>query len=347
MGEFAEISFIAPQANVLVVDDVNINLLVAQGLLEPYKMRIDLAMSGMEAIEAVKAVDYDLILMDHMMPDMSGTDAVLIIRQMESTYFKEIPIVALTASVEPNAKAMFMQNGFNDFLSKPIDIVEMNAVLEKWIPKHKQETAVDAETRHDIAGCIEISGLNTSNGIALAGGTLEAYMRILSVFYEDASRKIDEIKISLKAQNLPLFTIYVHALNSACANVGSDDVSNAAKILEMAGRRDDFDYVEKHAPEFIATLETLLININDAIATQSGEYIHAPVDIVLLKSVLMSLKQAMIKYDIAVINESAKRLHSFEKSVQTSVYIGKILRLKLMGDYDEAIVLIDEMITSC
>ena len=124
--------FIAPDAYVLIVDDILTNLEVAKGLLHPYKMQLDVCESGAEAIEAVKTKPkhYDLILMDHLMPVMNGVEAAIRIREME-----EVPIVALTANDDSVARS----NVFDDFVSKPIDIVKLNAVIEKWIPAEKQQ----------------------------------------------------------------------------------------------------------------------------------------------------------------------------------------------------------------
>ncbi|MDR2584455.1 MAG: response regulator [Fibromonadaceae bacterium] len=129
--------FTAPEAKILIVDDIGTNLKVAEGLMLPYKMQIDLCMSGSAAIEAVKKYPYDLVLMDHMMPQMDGIEATKLIRE---DGYAELPIIALTANAISGIKEMFLANGFNDFLSKPIDIVKLNAVLAKWIPKEKQES---------------------------------------------------------------------------------------------------------------------------------------------------------------------------------------------------------------
>jgi len=127
------IKFNAPNAMVLVVDDIDANLKVVKGLMQPYKMQVDLCTSGAEAIEMVKANNYDLVFMDHMMPEMDGVEATNIIRETH----KNLPIIALTANAVSGVKEMFLSNGFNDFLSKPIDIVNLNSTLEKWLPKEK------------------------------------------------------------------------------------------------------------------------------------------------------------------------------------------------------------------
>jgi CheY-like chemotaxis protein len=137
------VRFTAPEANILVVDDIVTNLKVANGLLLPYKMRVDMCKSGVTAIEAIKMNRYDIVFMDHKMPGMDGIETTLRIRAMgdEDPHYKEVPVIALTANAVSGTKEMFLENGFNDFLSKPIDTVKLNAVLEKWIPKVKRKSA--------------------------------------------------------------------------------------------------------------------------------------------------------------------------------------------------------------
>jgi signal transduction histidine kinase/CheY-like chemotaxis protein len=133
-------NFIAPEAKILIVDDVNTNLKVAVGLMSPYKMQITICKSGMQACKELETNRYDLIFMDHMMPEMDGIEAVSIIRERgsEDIYFKTVPIIALTANAVSGIKEMFLKNGFNDFLSKPIDIVLLDSIIRTWIPKEKQ-----------------------------------------------------------------------------------------------------------------------------------------------------------------------------------------------------------------
>jgi len=134
------VTFTAPNAKIMIVDDVSINLDVAEGLLTPYEMEITLCKSGFEAIEKIKSKNFDLVFMDHMMPEMSGIEAVARIRTLNDgdSYFRNVPIVALTADAVSGTKEMFLKNNFNDYISKPIDIAKMNEVLEKWIPAEKK-----------------------------------------------------------------------------------------------------------------------------------------------------------------------------------------------------------------
>jgi len=130
--------FVAPDAKILVVDDIKVNLMVAEGLLRPYDMSVSVCHSGEESINAVQAEDYDIVLMDHMMPVMDGLEAVRLIRELGGKY-AELPIIAMTANAIMGAREMFLQSGFNDFLSKPIEVNKLNDLLKKWIPADKQK----------------------------------------------------------------------------------------------------------------------------------------------------------------------------------------------------------------
>lgn len=122
-----------PDKRVLIVDDSKVNLIVAKGLMKPYQMKVDTANSGANAIEKVKANDYDVIFMDHMMPEMDGVDATHIIRDLPDPKYKEMPIIALTANAVAGTKEMLIAEGMSDFLAKPIDNMELNKVIEKWL----------------------------------------------------------------------------------------------------------------------------------------------------------------------------------------------------------------------
>jgi len=231
------IKFNAPNARILVVDDMDTNLKVAAGLMKPYKMQIDSCLSGQKAIEAVAKNSYDIVFMDHMMPEMNGIEATKRIREMG---YGELPIIALTANAVSGVKEMFLANGFNDFLSKPIDTAKLNAILEKWLPKEKQEEA------EEIA----------DNG--------ESYVdaEILAAFHKSATDKINEIKKSLETENYSLYTIYVHALKGASAIIGALELSEMAKSLEKAGEQRDLAYIKQHNPEFLNALKNFLDNMN-------------------------------------------------------------------------------------
>ena len=124
-------------ASLLVVDDNEINLVIAENALLMYGGKVSLAQSGAAAIELIKENDYDIVFMDHMMPEMDGVDATQIIRGFPEEKYRRLPIVALTANVVGDVRDMFLQSGMNDFLSKPLEFNEIERVLQKWLPSDK------------------------------------------------------------------------------------------------------------------------------------------------------------------------------------------------------------------
>ena len=344
-GENKEIiiRFIMPDARILVVDDINTNLKVIEGLMTPYKMQMDLCLSGTEAIDAVKANCYDLIFMDHMMPEMDGIETVRHIRALDGEYYKKIPVIALTANAILGIEEMFLNNGFDDFLSKPIDTVKLNSILEKWIPKEKQrkfkENNRKASTveEKDAAQNISIKGIDVRKGISLAGGIFKDYLQILIAFYNDGLEKIEEIKKSLETNNFSLYAIYTHALKSASANIGAYELSETAKTLEMAGKTEDSAFIQKYNPKFIVDMEELLSNVGKVIEQENK------IDKEKLKAELAKLKTALENSDSKTIEEARRGLKEFTRAIKIGNTIRNILQSALTGEYKEAIALIENM----
>jgi len=333
--------FVAPKARILIVDDIGTNLKVAEGLMLPYKMQMDLCLSGSAAIEAVKKHPYDLVLMDHMMPQMDGIEATKHIREVGYT---ELPIIALTANAISGIKEMFLENGFNDFLSKPIDTVKLNAVLAKWLPKEKQEKLDAKATGTDNSEEVEIKiiGVDIKKGILLTGGTLKGYIQILAVFLKDGIQKIDEIRKSLETGNYSLYTTYVHALKSALASIGASELSESAKALEFAGKQKDFAFIASNNSQFLIDFEVILSDIEKVL--ENGKKKEKTVDFELLKSELNSLKEALKILDFAATDKIMDRLREFSQAGEIGDSIENILQSILVGEYDEAVVMIDALI---
>ena len=351
VGKISRVKIIAPEARVLIVDDINTNLKVAEGLLKPYKMQVKLCKSGIEAIKEVKTSYYDLILMDHMMPDMDGVETVGYIRALGGgeSYGKNVPIVALTADAVFGTKEMLLNNGFNDYLSKPIDMFKLNTIIEKWIPAEKQQEPAEEDIKDDMSDTndirpkIEIDGINTEKGIAMTGGNTEAYLRMLSTFHKDGAEKIREILMCLESNNIPLYAIHVHALKSASAIIGARKLSEAAAELEEAGKKGDSIFIYSHNAAFITELETLLLNINEALTKDAGKSQKQTIDMELLKNTLSRLKTALNNYDSPEINNAENILHDFSQTDEIGDSIKAILQNRLIGEYEEAESIINDL----
>ena len=334
------IGFTAPEAKVLVVDDINTNLKVAKGLLMPYNIQIDLCKSGAEAIEVLQSQKYDLIFMDHKMPEMDGFEVVRRIREMGDSdpYFKDLPIAALTAEAIFGIKEKFLESGFNDFLSKPIDTVKLNSILEKWIPKEKQTEFV-LQNKEDIAKIIEIDGVDVKRGIKLSGGKFNLYSDALAAFCTDAFEKAGEIKACFEKGDIFMYTIYVHGIKGAAAIIGAAELSESAKALETAGNNRDLVYIETHTEKFLQDLEIIIGNINNWLKISDVE--ESVIDIELLRYKLGGLKLALELFEAGAMHRLSDNLLELTQGSEVGVAVNKISDSILTGEYSEASALIE------
>ena len=348
------IRFTAPDAKVLIVDDINTNLKVAEGLMLPYKVQVDLAKSGEETIEKIKYRRYDLVFMDHKMPGMDGVETTLRIRGMgrKEPYYKHVPIIALTANAVFGTKEMFLSSGFNDFLSKPIDTTKLNSILEQWLPKEKQKSMAVQSRRavplntYAAAVEIEIQGLDMKKGIFLSGGTVESFMETLSIFCKDGFEKLKDLKTYLEAKNLDLYTIHVHALKSASANIGAAKLSEKAAALEAAGERKNLEFVELHTPELFGALELLIDRINSALARYGADKAEKDKNYTpdLLEFNLGELKAGLLNLNAGIINQTIQELQKCAQSSDLSGRINNLADRILLGDYDEAVAMVNALL---
>jgi CheY-like chemotaxis protein/HPt (histidine-containing phosphotransfer) domain-containing protein len=348
------ISFCAPSARVFIVDDISTNIIVAEGLLSPYKMQIDSCLSGADAINAVKEICYDLIFMDHMMPEMDGMEATRRIRKMGGRH-AEIPIIALTANAVAGAKEMFLQNGFSDFLSKPIDTSKLDALLAKWIPEEKRiairQTPADVgadgnqPAAHDTNIDIAINGIDAKIGMDRTGGQAKDYLRTLSAFSKDGAAIIGEIKKSLETDDIARYTTHVHGLKSAAANIGAVSLSESAKALEDAGRRGDRAFINDNTGRLLTDLETLLRDIGGATAAEKKEFAMTDSDMESLKTTLIDLRAAIDDLEPDAIKTAVKILRRFETAAGIGNSIASILQNITNGDYDDVASLIESILS--
>ena len=338
------LKFSAPKANILIVDDINTNLKVAEGLISPYKMKVDLCSSGKSAIEAVSRKQYDIIFMDHKMPEMDGIIATNIIRKINTNnnYFINVPIVALTANAVLGTKEMFLENGFSDFLSKPIDTNELDTILEKWIPEEKKvrqtEEKSELYTRNieDFKHDISIDGIDINTGIHFSGGTLELYLETLNIFNMDCSNKIDDICDAISIKDLNNYTIYIHAIKSALANIGANELSLTAKRLEEAGESGDYDYIRSENSNFVVALEKLLDNIKRTLSMYKKIQPKEIMNMETFGLELLKLKEALDSMDAGTVNmtiDDLKRKSNIEK---INISLNNIADKILIGDYEDA-----------
>jgi signal transduction histidine kinase/CheY-like chemotaxis protein len=282
--------FTAPAARVLIVDDISSNIIVASGLMAPYKMQIDTCMSGGDAVRKVEETPYDLVFMDHMMPGVDGIEATKRIRALGGVW-ENLPIIALTADAVSGMREMFLSNGMSDFLSKPIEMEKLHVILSKWIKPEKQlQSEVPPEKnaaargdssrsgeRRDDGGVIMLSerrlpavkGIDAVLGLARVGGEREAYLLALDFYRQDTRPSVEALKLHHRAGDYKNFTLQMHALQSAAASIGAPVLSERAAALENAGREGKKEFIAAHLGIFMTEMDAVLTELDAFFEGQS------------------------------------------------------------------------------
>lgn len=235
-----QFNFIAPDASILIVDDNEVNLTVARGLMEPFKMHIDTASGGQEAIEKISIKHYDLIFMDHMMPELDGVETTHIIRQLHKEY-NDVPIIALTANAMEEMRSKFLTEGMNDFIAKPIEMHMLERVLLKWLPEDKiQKAALELKKTSDK---LDVADLDTKAALRYLGSE-ELFWKVLQDFYKIIDKKSALIEESYRKADWKNYTIEVHALKSAAKQIGATKLFERAAALEAAGNAENLELIK-------------------------------------------------------------------------------------------------------
>lgn len=245
--------FTAPDAHILIVDDNPINLAVASGIIEPLKMQVDIANGASETIEKVKQIKYDIIFMDHMMPGVDGIETTHIIRRLIRGY-EEVPIIALTANAVGGTKEMFLQEGMNDFVAKPIELKEIVSMIKKWLPKEKIIPAAANEAQPAPEApkeTLTIEGLNTAQAISLLGSE-KLYMQILREYYLAIDKRAAIIRQAFENNDIKGYTIEVHSLKSTSRQIGADALADLAASLEKAGNEQNTELIHAKTNDLLA-----------------------------------------------------------------------------------------------
>ena len=283
-----------PDARILVVDDNYVNLRVTAGLLSVFKPRIEMVSSGQEAFELLmRDTEFDMIFMDHMMPGWDGIETVQHIRALEGGYYKQVPIIALSANVGESARELFMTNGMNDFVEKPMSVETLSGVIRKYIPSEKQKEEyvekVDpmmkvqrsrkeylSSSVSSNAGSITISGLDVPQGIFNMGGSVDAFNHILNVFLVDGRKKTPLLRQYAEQGSVKSYLIEAHSLRSVAASIGAMDLSMLAGEHEDAAKRGDETFIFDHYGELADRYDNLLDSVEKYLI--SGDLIETIVE---------------------------------------------------------------------
>ncbi len=246
--------FMAPKAKVMVVDDNEMNLQVIKGLLKATCVELTMVTSGKECLEKLKESDYHLVFLDHMMPEMDGLETL---RRIRMTHGNLI-VIALTANVASGGKDFYKHAGFQDYLAKPVQGSELEAVLRKYLPEDLQmevNATMLANAIVDIPEGMEwlrhVDGISVADGINYCGNA-EALLKFAKRFYETIEENAGIIEEAYRKKDIELYTIKVHALKSTARILGAEELSKKAELLEKAGHDKNIEFIDENTPDLLS-----------------------------------------------------------------------------------------------
>ena len=267
LREVRQGKFTAPEVHVLVVDDNRMNIRVIEGLLKEYQIKVTHAASGQEALKAIERMCYDFVFMDHMMPEMDGVETLHRIRDKAGNYYKRVPVIALTANAAPGNREMFLEEGFSDFVAKPIELSVLERVLRRNLPEEKliyaeergfaglveqrgskHKICLETGEQDDVEQKLSAAGLDVEKGFLYCGGR-EKYLSVLRAYREEGEENCRLLAKYYEQQDWANYTIKVHALKSTMRSIGALRLSEMAKALEEAGKSGRIDYIMAHHQE--------------------------------------------------------------------------------------------------
>jgi len=262
--------FTAPGMRLLIVDDTTMNLQVIAGLLKRTRMHIDVAASGAECIAMFGREHYDLVFLDYRMPQMNGIETLTIIKREYPEKFEKTPIISLTASAVSGDKEKMIKAGFTDYLSKPVNIDEMEHMMIKYLPQdsviindpNSMETGDDELSK--LPGIIfEYPQLYPEKGIEYCGDA-DDYLYAIETFEASVDTKADLIEADLEKEDTEALALNFHSLKSTSGAIGADKLSEKAKVLEAAAKAKDFTILHNETPGLLSeyrSLKTILHNV--------------------------------------------------------------------------------------
>ena len=340
-----KLQFTAPSANILIVDDISTNLRVAKELMGPYNMNIHTCLSGAEALEMVKNNNYDIVFMDHMMPGMDGIEATALIRSLEPEdgYYQKLPIIALTANAVSGQKEIFLENGINDFLAKPIEIQKLDEILEKWLPPEKlseSEQPSRDEVKPEKFEKIDISGIDVALGLRNCGGDMTVYLDILLDFCKDAEARMVKINEAFNQGDSKLYITLVHALKGAARSIGAMETGEKAYWLEKTAANGQLAAVRGKTNDLHEHVQNLIKSVKAIV--EKHEIKENPEDSEISALRLETLKTALEEMDIEAVNRILLVFTGLSLDKETKEKISEIEQLVLMFEYEKAIEKINE-----
>lgn len=267
-------TFTAPNAKILIVDDNAMNLHVAKSLIKQTLIDVTLCSSGKECIELVKKEKYDIIFLDHMMPEMDGIETLKALKSLERNCSADSPVVALTANAIVGVKEMYLSAGFADYISKPIDVKNFENIIKKYLPQskiipvgeekfEKNSFAVENVASDFMESSVirnADSFIDQKKGISFCADDLQTYKEILKIYIEESDENIKKLNGYFDSSDWKNYAILAHSVKSTSLTIGASEFSGKAKALELAAKENKSDFIKNAHSSFVETYKKVVEN---------------------------------------------------------------------------------------
>lgn len=333
--------FVAPEAEILVVDDNPMNLSVIKGLLKSTKMFVTTASSGAECLEKIKYGNFNVVLLDHMMPGMDGVETLQRIRETHP----DLPVYALTAN-STAGEDFYISNGFNGYLAKPIDSYTLEKTILAHLPEEivmktaQQEAPVQEVFPEDKKWLYEVDGISVDEGIKNSGG-IETFISSIELFYDTIDGNAKVIEDAYNENDIKLYTVKVHALKSSARIIGASQLSELCQKLEDAGNKQDMGFIDDNTNKMLGDLRSYSEKLSK-VREQGGSDDRPPIPEDELADAYAALAEVIPNMDYDAVEMILAGLEEYKLPDPDAEKIGKIGRMLKSFEWDEMEELIKE-----
>lgn len=255
-----------PEGKIIIVDDSIVNLKVLEGMLQTFDVSVTKCKSGAEALDVLEKEEFDLIILDQRMPEMDGIELLHLIRKLDNANAM-VPILCATADFGPDISRMLANEGFQDYLAKPVRRFYLERMLRKYMPVElavniivEDETVKEAE--HEAQPKAEEvkdpKDIDFKTGLNNVGGAASAFASVVNAYYKEGMQKIETVPALLADKDIRNYVVEVHALKSSSAAIGAEAMSKLFRELEFAGKAENIDFIESHTDHVIEVFKEVL-----------------------------------------------------------------------------------------
>ena len=330
--------FTAPKAKILVVDDTQLNLAVVKGLLKQTHIQIETAESGYECLHLVTKNHYDIIFLDHRMPGMDGLECLQQMKKLHNNLNADIPVIALTANAVSGAREQYIEAGFSNYLSKPIDSAALESMIIKYLPPDKVQLADEEIQPVEETKLPEwlstVEGLKTKEGVEHCG-SVDAYLDTLTIFADAVSSGVKEIADFYQKEDWKNYTVKVHALKSSARVIGANELSERAKRLEDAGNSLYIDEIKKDTAALLELYLSYESKLTPLIAKPVDTTDKPLISEEDFSEALEALKEAAASFDYDSVTFVLDELDGYRLPDEHSARIGSIKEAAAKLDWEK------------